>query len=194
MMMLALLSGAAPVPHSGATRVVEDLYAYVVASRPLGIPTESEWQTIAPLFSGRVVSAFEAGRRCEADYFRQHRGDDGKPEFGWLEAGLFSGRNESAIPREFSIVSSGRESAGVWRVVVKLTYHEVPETYCCQPPDPDASYSWHVAVLVTTEDGQNVIDEILHRPEETDESSWRLSSSFTGCSGPRWVGYRKRQP
>ncbi len=78
--------------------------------------------------------------------------------------------------------------------MVTLTYHEVPETYCCQAPDPGASVSWHVTVVVKTEDGQAVVDEILHRAEETDDSSWRLSSSFEGCSGPTWVGYRKKTP
>jgi hypothetical protein len=193
-LIVALLIGAAPAPQEEAERVVRELYAYVVTSRPLGIPPEAEWQTIGSLFSARVVSAFDAARQCEADYFRQHRGDDGKPEFGWLEAGLFSGRNEQAIPREFSIVSSERESTGGWRVVVKLTYHEVAETYCCKPPDPDASYSWHVAVIVKIEEGRAVVDEILHRSEETDDSNWQLSGSFDGCSGVRWVGDAGRQP
>ncbi len=102
-LILAFLIAAAPAGQGDEIRVVRDLYAYVVASRPLGIPPEAEWQTIAPLLSRRVVAAFDAARQCEADYYRKHRGDDGKPEFGWLEAGLFSGRNESAIPRELSI-------------------------------------------------------------------------------------------
>jgi hypothetical protein len=53
-----------------------------------------------------------------------------------------------------------------------------------------ATASAGVEVLMKTENGRPVIDEIVHRAEATDESSWRLSGLFEGCSGRKWTGYR----
>jgi hypothetical protein len=190
LLVLAAAAIAAPAAPGDETGVVRSLYTYVVATRPLGIPPEAEWRRIAPLFSRRIVGALDEARACEADYFRKHPARDEKPEFGWLERGLFSGWVEMAIPREFKIVARKSQSSGRWRVVVRLTYHETRETYHDRPPDPRNSFSWHVEVLMQTEDGRPVIDEIVHRAEATDESSWRLSGLFEGCSGRKWTGYR----
>jgi hypothetical protein len=180
-LMMVLLAALAVASEGGGVEVVERLYKYVVQNHPLGIPSDAGMRTIGPLLSNRVTAILDAGRACEADYFRQHKealGDE-KPEFGWLEWGLFSGGNESAIPVEFRIVTSAREPSGGSRVVVELTYRDTPETY-----------RWRVAALVKTENGRFVIDDVVHDAERADASRWRLSTSFKGCAGGRWVGVR----
>jgi hypothetical protein len=191
-LIMVLLAALATAPDSGDVDVVRRLYTYVVQSHPLGIPSDAEMQTIGPLLSSHVTAILDAGRACEADYFRQYKAtlSDGKPEFGWLERGLFSGENESAIPVEFRIVKSAPGPAGGRKVVVELTYRDTSETYCCWAPDPRNTYRWRVAVLVKTESGRFVIDDVVHDAERVDRSRWRLSTSFKGCAGKRWVGAR----
>jgi hypothetical protein len=192
MLIMVLLATLAIAPDGSDVAVVQRLYEYVVQHHPLGMPSDAEMQTVGPLLSSRITAILDAGRACEADYFRQYKEalSDGKPEFGWLERGLFSGENESAGPVEFRIVKSAPGPSGGKRVVVELTYRETSETYCCWAPDPRSHYSWRVAVLVKTENGRFVIDDVVHDPERVDRSRWRLSTSFHGCAGGRWVGTR----
>ena len=189
MMLLAALTVA---PAGGDVDVVRRLYTYVVQHHPIGIPSDADMQTLGPLLSSRLTAILDTGRACEADYFRQYNEThgDGKPDFGWLERGMFSGENESAAPVEFGIVKSTSERSGVTRVVVQLTYRETSETYCCWAPDPRSHYSWRVAVLVKAENGRFVIDDVIHDAERIDRSRWRVSTSFKGCAGTRWVGAR----
>jgi hypothetical protein len=191
-LIMILLAAVTVVREGGDVDVVRRLYTYVVQQHPIGIPPEADMQTLGPLLSSRLTTILDAGRACETDYFRQYdeTHSDGKPEFTWLERGMFSGENESASPVEFRIVKSSPASSGVRRVVVELTYRETSETYCCWVPDPRSHYSWRVAVLVKTDNGRFVIDDVVHDAERIDRSAWRLSTSFKGCAGTRWVGAR----
>ncbi|MFN8091066.1 MAG: hypothetical protein U0599_02340 [Vicinamibacteria bacterium] len=179
---VALLS-LAVVAGGERTTVVSRLYAYVVAAQPLGIPPPSDDRVLESLLSRRLLAVLKAGRACQADYLRKHR-SDGKPEFGWLELGLFSGANERATPAEYRILKTDESPNGPARVTVALTYRESPDTYCCRPPDPKSSRSWHVVVLVKTEEGHQVVGDVIH----LDSPNWRLSEAFNGCRGSEWVG------
>lgn len=48
--------------------------------------------------------------------------------------------------------------------------------------------SMWVTVLVTTDNGRFVIDDVVHDAERIGRSRWRLSTGFKGCAGTRWVG------
>lgn len=187
-----LLAALTVMAEGGDVDVVRRLYTYVVQHHPIGIPPQADLQTLGPLLSSRLTTILDAGRTCEIDYFRQYEDahSDGKPDFPWLERGMFSGENESASPVEFRIVKSSPASGGVRSIVVELTYRETSETYCCRAPDPRSHYSWRVAVVVTTDNHRFVIDDVVHDPERIDRSRWRLSTSFKGCAGSRWVGGR----
>lgn len=190
-LILVLLLAGATTAGGEETAVVERLYAYVVSQHPLGIPPETDQRTLEPLLTKRLLSVLEAGRLCEADYFRKHQGGDGKPEFLWLELGLFSGRTEMAIPAEYRIVRSERSSSGAWRVIVKLTYRDTPATYCCRPPDPKNTFSWQVVVLLRAEVGRVVVDDVIHRNEASAPGNWRLSETFAECRGSVWIGEKR---
>jgi hypothetical protein len=101
----------------------------------LGIPHGADQKTIWPLLSTRLIQEFETGRACEADYDRQHppyafRQAPGappvidRPEFGWLESGLFSGGNEEALPAEAVVEHVEPQKDGSFQVDVKLIYKE----------------------------------------------------------------------
>lgn len=180
---------AAPQPDA----VVRKLYRQVVARRPLGIPRGGDKAAIWPLLSKGLVRRFEVAQACENDYVRQHAGQDGKPEFAWLELGLFSGANEEAIPAAAVVKRTEPQDHGSFRVYVRLTYKESFETYG-RPPDPANVFHWQVAAIVIPEGGRFVVDDILLFKEDSMEIESRLSNTLTlGCDGPRWVGYGKSE-
>ncbi len=167
--------------------VVRTLYARIVKTRPLGIPTGADRAALWPLLTPRLVKVLETAQRCEADYFRQHPEPDLKPEFGWLEDGLFSGFDEMALPSDARIMrteSVGRER---YRVVVQFTYRESFETYN-RPPDPTHTFQWRGEVMVERHGSQFLVDDFRRIDEGSMERPRALSETFVGCKGRRWVG------
>ena len=78
------------------------------------------------LMSARLATQLKEARRCEDDYRQQHAGDNGKPGFGWLEIGLFSGANEMALPAEVAIARTEAGAASQSRCVFSV------ERSCCR--------------------------------------------------------------
>jgi len=168
---------------------VQKLYREVVARRPLGIPKNADKAAIWPFLSHSLTQRLEAAQACEADYLRHHS-DDGKPEYAWLEFGLFSGSNEEAIPASATVQRTEPQPDGSFRVYVRLTYKESFETHG-QSPNPVNSFRWQVAAVVIKEKGRFVVDDILFFKEHTSKLQSRLSQILTqGCEGRRWVGNR----
>lgn len=180
----------APVGPSPDT-VVRELYKQVVARRPLGIPKGADRAAIWPLLSKGLRRRLDAAQACENDYFRQHAGEDGKPDFGWLETGLFSGGNERGIPAIASVQRTEAQNDGSSLVFVRLTYKESFATYG-RPPDPANTFNWDIAVMVKSEGGRFVVDDVLLLKDGSTKIESRLSDSFSGCDGSRWVGDKMR--
>jgi hypothetical protein len=162
--------------------VVRKLYSQVVARHPLGIPKGSDRRAIWPLLSKHLARTLDTAQACEADYTRQHAGDDGKPEFGWLESGLFSGGNEEALPVEAVIERTEPQNDGSFQVYVKLEYRNAGSS------DPANAFHWQIAAKVIFEGGRFVVDDILKFKDDSTQVESRLSNSFIGCEGSRWVG------
>jgi hypothetical protein len=185
---LMLLLATATAPTSSPERVVRQLYKEVVARKPLGIPTGADRAAIAPLLSTRLTRLLADGAACEADYFRQHPANDQeKPEFYWLEFGLFSGGTEMAAPAEVSVSKSEPRRNGSFRVPVLFTYRDTFETYG-RTPDPRNTFQWRGVVTVVKEKGRYLIDEISLREPREGAGSIRLSEAFTGCREGKWIG------
>jgi hypothetical protein len=177
---------AAPSPDS----VVRELYQQVVARKPLGIPRGADKAAIDPFLSKELIQKLDAAQACQDDYLRQHTDKDSKPAFAWLETGLFSGANEEAIPSAAAVERTEPEKDGSFLVHVRLTYKESTETYG-KTPDPTNTFHWSVATVVISERGRFVIDDILLFKDNSTKIDSRLSSSFSGCDGLRWVGDKK---
>ncbi len=175
----------APSPDS----VVRELYQQVVARKPLGIPKGEDKAALWPFLSKRLIQTLDAAQSCENDYLRQRPAEDGKPAFGWLEAGLFSGSNEWAIPASAAVERTEPMKDGTFRVYVRLTYKESSETYG-KPPDPTHTFDWHAAAVVISEEGRFVVNDVLLFKEDSTKIQSRLADSFAGCDGPRWVGIK----
>jgi hypothetical protein len=169
--------------------VVRQLYDYVVAHHPLGIPTGTDKAALWPLFSSRLGRQLETARACEGDYRRQHAHEGGKPSFGWLEAGLFSGSDEQALPNEVAVELSESKRNGSVRVYVCFTYHETAATYG-RAQSPTTAFHWRGAAIVKKESGHFVIDDVLLFKDSSMIVESRLSQMFVGCNGARWVGGR----
>lgn len=166
--------------------VVSALYRQVVALKPLGIPKGPDKAAIYPFLSKGLTRTLETAQRCEDDYFRRHHGENEKPAFYWLESGLFSGENEQAIPVAAKVRRSERQKDGSFHVVVQLAYKESFETYG-RSPDP-TEFHWDVVAVVAAENERFVVDDILLLDDDSKKVESRLTTSFTQCNGPHWVG------
>jgi hypothetical protein len=188
-MLLQLVSYISPSVTAGRSpgSVVRDLYQQLVVRRPLGIPKGADKAAIWPFLSKGLIRRLDAAQTCEDDYFRQHKGEEGKPRFGWLETGLFSGANERGIPAEAVVERTKPQKDGSFHVYVRLTYKESSETYG-RTPDPANKFHWHVAAVVISEDGRFVVDDVLLFKDESTKTESRPAVSFPGCDGSRWIG------
>jgi len=63
------------------------------------------------------------------------------------------------------------------------------ETYG-KPPDPTHTFDWHVAAVVISEEGRFVVNDVLLFKDDSTKIASRLTDSFTGCDGPRWIGIK----
>jgi hypothetical protein len=188
LLFVSYLSSNPPADQSPES-VVRELYQQVVARRPLGIPKSDDKAALWPFLSLRVIQKLGTAQACEDDYFRQSPDKESKPAFGWLETGLFSGSNEWAIPASAAVERTVLMKDGSFRVYVRLTYRESFETYG-RPPDPSNTFDWRVAAVVKSEGGRFVVDDVLLFEDSSTKIASRLTDSFRGCDGPRWVGIK----
>jgi hypothetical protein len=186
--LVTFISPSAPVDPSPDS-VVRELYQQVIARKPLGLPKGEDKATLWPFLSKRLIQKLDAAQSCEDDYLRQRSDKDGKPAFGWLETGLFSGSNEWALPAAAAVERTEPMKNGTFRVYVRLTYKESFETYG-KPPDPTHTFDWHVAAVVLSEGGRFVVNDVLLFRDDSTKIASRLTNSFAGCDGPRWVGIK----
>ncbi len=185
LLILALAAGGAP-PAGTPEAVVQTLYAYIVKARPLGIPRGADRAALWPLLTSRLARVLETGQRCEEDYFRQHPPrPDSKPEFDWLEEGLFSGPDEMALPSEVRVVRTDAIAPPRYRVLVEFTYRE-PAGADSRPPNPADSFEWRGEVIVDGEHGRFLVDDFRRIVSSGERPA--LSHVFAGCRGARWVG------
>jgi hypothetical protein len=170
--------------------VVRELYKQVVARKPIGIPQNADKSAVSPFLSKKLIHQLESAQSCEADYFRKHpkNGDD-KPEFDWLELGLFSGANERAAPAAAVVTRTEPDKNGSYRVYVRLTYTDSIEANG-RKPNPASTFHWNVAAMVISEDGRFVVDDVLLFKDNSTRVDSRLTSSFPGCDREHWVGQK----
>jgi hypothetical protein len=167
--------------------VVNQLYTQIIKRHPIGIPQGVDKTAIWPFLSNKLIKILETGQACEDDYFRMHTNKDSKPEFEWLEIGLFSGDVEMAVPAKVAIERTERQKDGSYIVYVQFTYKATAQPYD-KEQNPNLSFNWHGAVIVASEGGKFVIDDILLFKENSTKIYYRLSKVFHECDGPRWVG------
>jgi hypothetical protein len=164
-----------------AEAVVVNLYKQVVLRRPLGIPMGADRQAISPFLSRGLIRRLNAAQTCANDYYRQHNGDNGKPEFAWLEMGLFSGGNEEAIPSDANVQRTDIQQDGSYRVRVQLTHRESFETYG-RAPDPANTFKWSVVVAVIRDGSRFAVDDVLYLDEDSKRIESRMSQFVSlGC-------------
>jgi len=180
------VSPASP-PQRSPDAVVRELYQVVVAGRPLGIPKGRVKTALWPILSKRLAQRLEAAQACEDDYFRQRPNGTGKPQFAWLDRGIFSGADDRAMPTEAVVERSEPQQDGSFRVNVTLTYNDAAAAYG-RLADPADDIHWQVAAVVILEDQRFVVDDILLFKDDSTEIASRLADSFPGCDGSRWVG------
>lgn len=185
-LMLSACSASQSAVEEQPETVVRKLYQEIIKLHPLGIPYGAEKETLRPLLSKGLVRKLDLGHACEADWDKQHKGDDGKPDIGWFEMGLFSGGNERALPSIASIERTESRTDGSYFIHVKLTYKDSPKTYLDKHMDPKNTFSWSVAVKVISEDRRFVVDDVLLFKKHSKD--FFTSNLFAQCDGPRWVG------
>jgi hypothetical protein len=70
LLIILLLSQDVGPRRSTPDQVVQDLYAQIVKTRPVGIPKGVDRAALWPLLSKRLIRVLETAQRCKADYFR----------------------------------------------------------------------------------------------------------------------------
>lgn len=139
---------------------------------------------IAPFLSTALLHRMNLAYACEGDFFRHNPDPHLKPAFEWLDLGLFSGDDEPASPTAFHIQATHVEPDGTIHAYVKLTHAEKP---------PFRPWSWRVAAVLTRENDQYVIDDVIYLKTGNELADYRLSQALSwGCDGPRWIGLPKR--
>ena len=171
-----------------AEAVVIKLYKQIVLRKPIGIPQKADRQAIWPLLSRDLIKRLDLARECEKDYFRQYSDPNLKPEFDWLEMGLFSGGNEQALPSRVAVRRTVKQKDGSYQVGMKLTYKETFETYD-RPPDPKDTFNWNVIAFVIWDGNRFAVNDVLYARDYPDEAELRLSQLLShGCKDGKWVG------
>jgi hypothetical protein len=161
-----------------ALDAVRVFYPYITRYRPIGIPQGPAKKALWPLLSKRLVQELESLQACEDDYYRLYSdvldASHYKPATPWLEEGLFSGPNEAAGPRKFSIL--GSKALGDNRADVHLRF----------TGDPASSGHFEGVATVILENNRWVLDDFVAM-YENDELQ-RLSDGYTECKDGHWVG------
>lgn len=185
--LTALALAVALVPTTDqAFAAVDAFFAGVVRYHPLGVPEGAARQELWPRLSARLRRRLTEALACERDYARQQpRGSTDKPEYGWLESGLFSGENENALPEAAEPVHTEEEGRGRLRVYVRLTYRD---PYAAQHPDLPAEYQWYAAAVLVPERGTWRVDDVVRLDDETLEDRGGIEEVLAGCVRGRWVG------
>jgi hypothetical protein len=182
-MGLPCLAAAALLAASPATpeTAVRDFYAQVVERQPLGLPAAADRAALWPFLTPRLRALLETAQACEDDYLRRHAGSDEKPEFPWLELGLFSGGNEQALPDTATVVGRKDEGKGRHAVRVRFTYDD--KAAATKP----TTFTWEGTAVVACDAAGCLVDD--YRPDPDGGTPVPpLSATFTGCDGTRWVG------
>jgi hypothetical protein len=163
--------------------MVQSLYREVVARHPVGIPTGADMKIFSPYLSKALLHRIELAIACSADWDRENPDPNLKPDFPWLESGLFSGDDERTEPRTFHVERIQQEKDGSFRVYVRLAWG-----------DPGKLWIWRVAAVVVRENGRFVVDDVIYLKDKDRDDESRLSEYLSsGCDGGRWVG-RNKQP
>jgi hypothetical protein len=161
-----------------ALDAVRVFYAYITRFQPIGIPQGRAKKALWPLLSKRLVQELDSLQTCEDDYYRRYgdilRANRYKPATPWLEEGLFSGPNEAAGPRKFSILSS--KAIGDNRVDVHLGF----------TGDPASSDHFDGVATLILENNRWVIDDFVAMYEN--DELLRLSDGYPECKRGQWVG------
>lgn len=171
-------------PSQQPKTLVQSFYQQVLARHPIGIPTGGDMKALTPFLSDALLNRINLAAACGADWYRQNPNSHLKPEFDWLELGLFSGSDEQATPSSFVVTGTQSQKNGSIRVCVTLTYKEPQER----------PWIWHVAAIVVLENGHYVVDDVVYLKEPGESAESRLSAALSdGCEGRHWVGYGKRR-
>jgi hypothetical protein len=164
-----------------AEAMVRTVYNEVVARHPVGIPGDADMKIFAPYLSKSLLHRIDLAIACGKDWYRQNPDRNLKPEFDWLEFGLFTGGMEKVSPRAFHVERTQAEKDGSFRIYVRLTWGR-----------PSKPWIWRVAAIVVQENGHFVFDNVIFLKDETQDAEFRLSEVLTeGCDGPHWVGRSK---
>ena len=162
---------------------VRGLYRRLVSQQIEGFPTPKRMKVLSLYLSNSLIHRINQARACHDDWFRLHPKNDEKAPSTWFEFGLFSGYNDRGHPQAFQIEKTESEDDGSFRVYVRLT--EGPQ---------EKPWNWQVAVVVMSEAGKLVINDVIFLRDKDVETESRLSELLTvGCDGSGY-GNRSAQP
>jgi hypothetical protein len=93
------------------------------------------------------------------------------------------------MPTSFTLGPTEILADGRYQVSVNFVHQETKATYS-DSRKPLGVIRWRDAAIVTTEGDHFAIDDIVYDADATSRDKVRLSESFQGCRGRRWMGGR----
>ena len=166
LLSLLVVAACTSAPADTAASVVERFYATTIAQKVTGAPTSEQLAALSPYLTDTLRALLDAARRQNET--QAARTPDEKPSFA--DGDLFSSLFEGPTGVE-AVADSARGPARV--VTARMTYAGA---------DPPAT--WTDLVVVTTERGRAVIDDIEYGGQWGFASKGSLRSSLAAALGP----------
>lgn len=169
-MSLVQASGGSP-----AQTFVTRFYTVYIKQHSSGLFSRgSAKRALNPLLSERLRQHLDDAAACQSDWIRQQpKGSTDKPPF--VECCLFSS-SPDGMPTSFVAGPTEILTDGRYRIVVDFVRKEVRD-----------QIKWRDAVIVMKEGDHFALDDVVYDIEAA-SGQGRLSHSFRGCRGRRWVG------
>lgn len=179
---MSLVEAGDSTPQAFVTR----FYIVYIKEHSSGLFLQaSAERALRPVLSKRLRQQLDDAVACQADWTRQQpKGSTNKPPF--VECCLFSDTADG-MPTSFTLGPTEVLRDGRYQIAVDFVHKETAATYG-DPKRPLGVIKWRDAAIVTKEDDHFAIDDVVYDVDTASRGDGRLSKSFQGCRGRRWVG------
>jgi hypothetical protein len=171
LLSMFLIQATASTPQAFVT----EFYTVYIREHSSGLFLQGRARrAVYPLLSARLRTLLDDAAACQKDWQRQQpKGSTDKPPF--VECCLFSSMPDG-MATSFALGPTKVLAGSRYEVAVAFVRKETRDLI-----------KWRDAVIVIKERGRFVVDDVVY-DVETGPPEGRLSDSFDGCRGRRWVG------
>ena len=172
LLLSLLLAQTASPPHDLVTRFYSK---YVKLDTSDSFFKGSAKRVLFPFLTTRLRRVLDDAGACQADWVRQQpKGSTDKPPF---VDGLFFSTMPDGLPTSFTLGPIEALPHGRYKVTVDFVRKEIADLI-----------TWRDIVIVAKDGDRFAIDDVVSDADSSTDGERRLSESFDGCRGRRWIG------